>query len=684
MKSLQLTADVHLQAAAGRPAKVSILAYSGGPMRLPSWPTPIVVDLAASTIPSSIPLLADHQNALASVAGHGVPTVRNGQLFVDGQLAVEAVAGQQILALHKSGVALQASIGAEPISQRPVKAGEQTVVNGRSIVAPPGGLSIVTAQLREVSIVPLGVDFKTTVTIAASKKMKNKTEFTTWAEAMGIDLADMAPSQLATVHANYHGRSEPNQADIQAAAGFADIQASADPVAVEELRLRQIDRATAGEFGDLADQVSTIRASAIGGDLSVDQLITKMRAIKMQIHESKIPTSGGIPAGRQRNDEKIITAALLLRCGLASPEKHFQEQVLDQADRIQSGVSLQTLIMQAACSSGYSAMPGESIQSGNIRQVLTAAFHPAIKASGFSTIAISNVLSNVANKMLLEGFSESPSEWRTISAIKNVKNFKEHSFVRLLDDLEFEELGPAGEIKHGTLGDNRLTGQASTYARMLSITRQDIINDDLSALSDVPRRLGMSAGQKLNSVFWAAFLAADSFFDAANGNVLTGAGTELDVEGVGMTAALKAFRAQRSSTTDGSKLIGGKPVLLMAPPALEINARRLLSSAGIVSGTDGMIPSGNPFAGLCALAIEDRLGDSSFTGYSDAKWYLFRSQTMAPAMLVLALNGRVEPTVETAEADFSTLGIAMRGYSDVGVARGEPLCGLQMAGTPAA
>jgi hypothetical protein len=50
-------------------------------------------------------------------------------------------------------------------------------------------------------------------------------------------------------------------------------------------------------------------------------------------------------------------------------------------------------------------------------------------------------------------------------------------------------------------------------------------------------------------------------------------------------------------------------------------------------------------------------------------------------MWVAALNGRVEPTVETAEADFHVLGISMRGYSDVGVGRGEKLCGLQMAGT---
>ncbi|MCC7086628.1 MAG: hypothetical protein IT427_16640 [Pirellulales bacterium] len=252
----------------------------------------------------------------------------------------------------------------------------------------------------------------------------------------------------------------------------------------------------------------------------------------------------------------------------------------------------------------------------------------------------------------------------------------------MLDSLEFEELGSAAEIKHGTLADDKMTVQASTYAKMLAITRTDIINDDLGALTDIPRRLGRAAMQKFRRLYWTKFLAADSFFDASNGNVLTGSGSSLDSAGTGLTNAIKKFRAQKSSTDDGAKLIGGKPVICLVPPALEIPGRRLLNSAGIVSGTDGMVPDGNPFNGLCELVVADWAGtDGGLTGGSDVKWYLFRSPSYAPAMLVAALNGKVEPTVETADADFNVLGVQMRGYSDVGVARGEPLCGLQAAGT---
>jgi hypothetical protein len=39
-----------------------------------------------------------------------------------------------------------------------------------------------------------------------------------------------------------------------------------------------------------------------------------------------------------------------------------------------------------------------------------------------------------------------------------------------------------------------------------------------------------------------------------------------------------------------------------------------------------------------------------------------------PMIEIAALNGRVEPIIEQANAEFDVLGIQMRGYADVGVA----------------
>jgi hypothetical protein len=47
---------------------------------------------------------------------------------------------------------------------------------------------------------------------------------------------------------------------------------------------------------------------------------------------------------------------------------------------------------------------------------------------------------------------------------------------------------------------------------------------------------------------------------------------------------------------------------------------------------------------------------------------------------IVALNGRVEPTVDTAEADFDQLGVQMRGYCDVGVNLQEYRAGVHADG----
>jgi hypothetical protein len=47
---------------------------------------------------------------------------------------------------------------------------------------------------------------------------------------------------------------------------------------------------------------------------------------------------------------------------------------------------------------------------------------------------------------------------------------------------------------------------------------------------------------------------------------------------------------------------------------------------------------------------------------------------------IVFLNGNEQPTVETADADFNTLGIDMRGFHDFGVSKQEYRSGVAMKG----
>ena len=58
-----------------------------------------------------------------------------------------------------------------------------------------------------------------------------------------------------------------------------------------------------------------------------------------------------------------------------------------------------------------------------------------------------------------------------------------------------------------------------TYGLMLSVDRRDVINDDLGAITTVPRKLGRGSGLKMNDVFWGTFLNNAAFFTAASGDL---------------------------------------------------------------------------------------------------------------------------------------------------------------------
>ena len=95
----------------------------------------------------------------------------------------------------------------------------------------------------------------------------------------------------------------------------------------------------------------------------------------------------------------VLEAACLLTAKAAAVETLFDEPTLDAAQRrFRGGIGLQELLLEAAWANGYT---GRNFRDS--RAVLRFAFRPELEA-GFSTIDIGGILSNVANKFLLEGF----------------------------------------------------------------------------------------------------------------------------------------------------------------------------------------------------------------------------------------------------------------------------------------
>lgn len=653
------SAELDIQAADGKPARIDILAYDGGIMTVPGF-GPAVVDLAGMQISASIPLLADHDNKLNSVVGSGVPVISDGRLRVGGEVVDGTDAASRTMALHKSGVKLQASIGAVTLAKRHIRAGETVNVNGRRITASGSGFILVTKSvLREVSVTPLGCDPGTTVQIAAKQEISMETAaFNAWLTEKTFDPEAISEPQKAVLQAAFEaelkaaeGKKEPEKAPEK-----VEKQPENDPVAdltaayaAETMRLQGIAKECDGKHLE-------IQAKAITEKWTVEKTA-------LEVLRASRPTPAIHMADRNLTDD-MLCAAICTVGKLHGIEEAFDDKTLQAShDRFRGRIGLQKLLLEAAWQNGYIGRHFDDDVPGVFR-------------AAFSTLSLPGIFANTANKFSLAAFMGVESVWGEISTRRPVKDFKGITSYRMTGNFEHEEVGPSGELKHGYVGEESYTNQAKTYGKMFSLTRRDIINDDLGALTQIPAMLGRGAALKLNKVFWSAFMDNTSFFSTANNNFDDGADSVLAI--AGLTAAELMFLNQVDA--DGNPL-SIDPAILLVPNALFVTATNLMQSLEVRDTTASTkYMTKNPHAGKFQVKKSSYLSNSGITGNSALKWYLLANPADGSAIEVVFLNGVETPTVESAEADFNTLGVQMRAFHDFGVTKQDHRFGVAFKG----
>jgi len=384
-------------------------------------------------------------------------------------------------------------------------------------------------------------------------------------------------------------------------------------------------------------------------------------------------------------DGKVIEAAFCRASGLSDLEKHFDARTLEQSEsQFKRGLSLVGLMQYSAQRHGWRGM--QDVHSKGWMQAAFgqngdgASLDIRAGTTGPSTYSLPNILGNIANKYLRAGFLSVDPTWSQLAAKRSVNDFKTITGTRLNGATLYQPLGPSsGEIRHATLTETTYTNRASTYAIMIGIGRTDLVNDDQGAFTENSRHIGRGAALKINDLFWTAFLNNSAFFAAGNNNVSTGGGSAL---GTADGAAINAAEVKFINQTDpnGYPLAIG-PRIMLVPPTLANTARRWMGSFGMVqSGTAGL-GDNNVFQGRYTVLTSPYMENSTYTGNSTAAWYLLASPDDIPVIEGVALNGRWEPTVDTADADFNQLGVAMRGYIDVGFSLYEFRGGVRSAGS---
>jgi hypothetical protein len=265
-------------------------------------------------------------------------------------------------------------------------------------------------------------------------------------------------------------------------------------------------------------------------------------------------------------------------------------------------------------------------------------------ARGFhSTSDFPLLFSNLAGKTLDAAYEEEPHTWRPLARQRNLPDFKQSSDLILAGALVPELLLEGGEYKAGTLVEGQHTWRLATYARKITLTRQAIINDDLSAMEEVPDMLGRGFRRLESNIVWAlitgnAVTSVDSLslFNTAHNN-----SSAQTINTAGLNAAKKAMRKQ---TDLAGNTINLTPSYMMVPTDLEATALQFLFPNGFMANTrtgeNGPVTVQS--AGI-ELIVEPRLDGSATT------WYLAASPGSVQGIVYGYLAGEEGPTVTTNE-----------------------------------
>lgn len=633
-KTLAMAAPLELLAAAADQAdalpRFKMLAYTGGAMGLEGWRYPVVVDLAGVQFPGrSMPVRFGHSAERSDGIGHTeTAAVEGTSIVAAGVISRDTDAAREVVRAARNGFPWQASIGATPIEVEFIREGQTSAANGRQFGGP---VYIVRAsRMNEISVVDLGADQSTTTQIAAGA-----------ANNGGRDMA-----------------GDPNQNGGGTGGTAADIIARAK---AERARLEGV-RA-------LAEEYTTIRGADIAG---IESIVAKaeaegwtLQATELELLRASRPKVVTQVRGQQAVTQAVLEAALCMSAGVKdevlAKDRDYGEQVVAQAWPLRAR-GLRGTLAAALEAQGVSVPHGGKEYFDCL--VRSQQPHQQVRA-GFSTVNLPGILGNVANKVLLQAFTDIAATYDVIADDADFSNFHAHTLYRLDALGEFQQVSPAGEIKHGNLAESEYSNKLETYGQMLTLTRQHIINDDLNAFTSLLRQLARKSRIALEKALYTLVMeSSDSFYTTARANRLTS--NPLSIAALGAAEAALMLMAD----SDGEPLYA-MPKYLIVPPQLKALADSIYTSTGLneTTTTDKGKPDGNPYRGRFLPVTSPYLASAAMTGYSATTWYLQADPKVLPTFQVAFLDNRKAPSVETADAEFNTLGMHLRCIWDFGVGR---------------
>ena len=273
------------------------------------------------------------------------------------------------------------------------------------------------------------------------------------------------------------------------------------------------------------------------------------------------------------------------------------------------------------------------------------------------------ITANIMDKAMMKGFDEQQETFPLWTSKGILTDFKQGKRVGLNAIPSLQTIGEAGEFTYLTTGDRAEPVQLVTAGGIISLTRQAIINDDLGAFIDVPRKLGRAAKRTIGDTVYAILLTnpvmsdAVALFHTSHKNTATGSASALSVTSLIAASTAMGLQVDRSATATALNI---DPAYLICSRALAPFARQLMGSTAEVGSANAGVA--NRVANMATVVADARIDRTS---NGSTKWFLAGDPNMASGVEVQYLNGVESPYIEQG-LEFDVDGVRLKVRHDFG------------------
>ena len=256
-----------------------------------------------------------------------------------------------------------------------------------------------------------------------------------------------------------------------------------------------------------------------------------------------------------------------------------------------------------------------------------------------SSTGFIHILANVAEKSLQEGYQIASTTFDLFTKKGSLRDYKPASRVSLGNFGILSPVPEGAEYERAQLADSGLMIQLAKYGKTFGITREAIINDDLSAFTEIPRKMGIASKYTLEHLVYHTLLNGKTvdggaIFSTTNGNLVS-PGTTISVASLG--AAIAMMRRQVDDKTKETPYpIIIEPQNIIVPPELETIAKQLIASTVDPTGNNNVV---NPYQNQFRVIPSAYLADKK-------AWYLAGNPNITDTIEVSYLDGNEAPTIE--------------------------------------